>query len=223
MAISGAFINGATDTANASSYNFGSFSLGSAGMIVVVAEARASGNISVSSVTVDGASATIVSDNSNPSAVQNPVCIAVKEVSDGSRTVVVNYSSTALRAACQVYLVTGYASTTPSDTDSGYSAASPTSLTATLSFPANGFAIYGHLHGNTGLASFSAATEDYEAQIESLVDVSSGSKTGSSDPDTETVSWSTGANYGYAAAVWAPAAASSGAPHYYYQQQAAAV
>ncbi len=122
MALTLQYISSAASTADQTTYDFGNFSAGSDGLMIVVTGGRAATDRTVSSVSIGGTNGTIhVTSNANG----NALVIASRVVSAGSQDVSVTFSAGVLRAWCSVYLLTGYSSTTPADTDAANNADTP--------------------------------------------------------------------------------------------------
>lgn len=197
-----AYINTVRISSNLTIYDFGSFSAASDGLLIAVISAGRGGSTSVASVTIGGSAAAL---NVNPTTSRNAVGIASREVAAGSHNVTVTLSTGCLNGAVSVFLLTGYSSAIPADTDS-QETASGTSLGLSLDFPTNGIAVYGVICEATGDITWSAASEDADATIESPRAGAAAHKTASGAGNTETVSFASSAAAAVAA-VWAPAAA----------------
>lgn len=216
MALTLTYIGANTSGTNATTYDFGNFTAASDGLMIVFAGGRSASAHTLSSISIGGSAGSLVGGGA--SAIQSGA-IGYRVVSAGANNVTVTFSAGILRAGVQVYLLTGYASATPYDSDV-QTGNSP--LTATLDFPANGVAVYGALSNGAAGTTWSAASEDADTTITDNVNanIASAHKTASGAGNTETATKST-VEMVLSAAVWEPAAASSGNPHYYYQNQAA--
>lgn len=171
----------ATDTANSSSYTFSGLSLGSTAAdrhIVVCFECRGLGTTeTVTGVTVGGESATVIVTARDDDTNYHLACVAIVELPTGtSADVVVTLSSGALRAACQVYRLTGIDA---SEHDTGTGTSGTTSASADLDVPDGGVvvgcAVCGHASSGNADVTWSGLTEDVDVQVETFVDFSSGS------------------------------------------------
>ena len=186
------YITGASSSGYTTSYTFSSTSIGTASsdrLVVVVVEGRqAVVDRTVSSVTIGGVSATIVSAT-NVSG-RYPGCIAYLTVTSGTTAdIVVTFSgSTGSGCAIQVYTLTSLSSTTPVDSDQSGTVASPASVTLTTSSQGALIAGVGGNGGATGSISWTGPTEDYEVSPATGFRVGSASKdnTGTSETVTAT-------------------------------------
>lgn len=199
------YITTLSSTSDLTTYDFGDVSVPSDGTLVVIPTARAGATRTFSSISIGGSGASIVARNDS-GGVQTPAAIAVQNVSAGNRNVTVTFSAGMARCIAGVYLMTGHASNTPSDVSEIFNASATTSTGIDLDFPTDGYALYGIMvvvTGGTNIA-WSAATEESDANYESLVRVAYAKKTTSGAGNTETASYQSG-GVGIAAAVWAPA------------------
>lgn len=217
MALSLTYITTLSSATDASTYNFGNVTAASDGLLICVVVSRSASSTSVSSVSIGGTNGTIAVQNTS---VNNAAAIATRAVSAGAHNVTVNFGATMVRCGCGVYLLTGYNSATPVDTDVGQaSGATSNARVMTLDFPTNGVAVYGNFHGITDVTAWSAATEDYDASPESNARFSFAHKTASGAGNTETASWATLINDCGVAAVWQESTGGTTTPWYYMAQQ----
>lgn len=160
------FTDESVSAANASSYNFTTQALGSgttADHIIVAVVGLDNASFSLSSVTVDGQAATIVT-GANSALVTNHVLAAIAiapATANATGTINVTFNNALGRAAIGVYRVTGLLSTTPTDTGSDTGSAP----SDTLNISAGGIAVGVVTHNDTN-AAWTGLTERYEAGIE---------------------------------------------------------
>ena len=195
------YVTTLTSASDASSYNLGNVTAATDGLLVCVVVSRAGTAQNVSSVSIGGTNGALPVSNSG---VTNVAAIATRAVTAGSHNVTVNFTGTMARCGVGVYLLTGYASETPSDTDIGQSTSS-NSRALTMDFPTGGKAVYGLFDGNDSNVVWSAATENYDASPEANARFSFANKTASGAGNTETATWSAAANEVGVSAVWAEA------------------
>jgi hypothetical protein len=141
-------------------------------MIVGVGGGNSSA-ISVSSVSIGGTNGTLHTAGSY----QRCTAIASRAISAGAIAVSATFGSTSVRAACFVWLLTGYKSATPTASVSNGSDSSVTSIGATLSsIKGGGAAVYVHHHNGTGGTTWSSATERDDFAVESTSAMSAADK-----------------------------------------------
>lgn len=158
------FIGVVESANNATSYTFNTTAIGDAAadrlVALVIAGTGGSSTADLSSVTVNGNSATLATNFIDSFAAVGVAYIAVP--SGTTANIVVNYSSTGkARCAVAVYSITGQASNTPLDT---VSQADNTSIT--IDVPEGAAAIFGlSAAGTYAPTTWTGATEDWDAQI----------------------------------------------------------
>jgi hypothetical protein len=193
------YIGSASSSGNNTTYNFGNFTAPTAGLMIVAAVGDSGSSRTVSSISIGGSNGTL---HVNPSLETCPG-IASRVVSAGVQSVSATFSGGVSRAACFVWLLTGYSSATPTATASGGSNSSATSATVTLSsILARGVAIY--VAAAPASISWGTATRRDNLNMESGVFASGADKTAASNltSDSEVASWSTSGNAGAAGASW---------------------
>lgn len=202
-------INNGAIVSTGGSFNFGNFNAPSPGLMVVVAMGARSlnANRSVSSVSIGGTNGAIyVSQNVSGKSSANS--IAGRAVSSGNQNVTVNFSGNMDFASVAVFLLTGYSSETPTDTDNGSS--SGASATYTLDFATNSIAVYGMSHlAPTESTSWPAATGVLNANANSVCRHAAAHKTASGAGNTEVPTWTSSVSANRLAAVWDSAPAGS--------------
>jgi hypothetical protein len=204
MALAITHIGNAESGTDGTVFDYGNFNAPEAGLMVVVLSGYNTTAPTISSVSIGGTNGTVHVQASGHQRVT--LGIATREVSSGNQNVTVTFGSTSVISRVSVYLLTGYDSATPTDTDFQY-LDGVTSRTATLDFPADGIAVYGFQHQSNTTTSWGAASEDYDVNTEN-VNFSSAHKTASGAGNTETATASaTNARTSIIGAVWAPAAA----------------
>jgi hypothetical protein len=168
-----AFLQSASSTANATTYTFSSQNLGTAdaGRYIAVG-VGGRGFASISSVTVGGVSATIVSQLENGSS-SNVAGIAIAAVPTGTTgDIVVTWNEAGLRMGISVYRITNLTSPTISDV----STSTANDPSVTLDIPVNGIGMGMALaQTSSGTASWTGMTEDADFNVESQISLSSGS------------------------------------------------
>lgn len=176
------FLQGATDASDLTTYTFAAQNLGAAAggrHIIVCAQGRRTGtSATISSITVDGAPATIVDQVTN-TATNTAVCgIAIVALPSGtSGDIVVTFSSGMIRCAIQVYRATGINAT-------AYDTATSTTgdPSVALDVP-NGFAVGSGLTAASTTAVWTGLTEDYDVTIEGFSTATSASLETSPPPN----------------------------------------
>lgn len=192
------YITTVSSGTDATSYNFGNVTAASDGVIVCVAMARSGSNGEISTVSIGGTNGALHGGNTGAN---NFGVVATRAVSAGAHNITVTTSVTAVRCLVGVYLLTGYDSATPDDTDVGQSA-SATNRVLTLDYPSNGVGVYGAFHSNANANSWSSATENNEVFLESNGQFAVAQKSASGAGNTETVSWTSATNEFGIGAVW---------------------
>jgi hypothetical protein len=193
------YIGSNSSSANSGTYNFGNFTAPTAGLMIVAAVGDSGSNRTVSSISIGGSNGTL---HVNPSLETCPG-IASRVVSAGTNAVSVTFSGSVSRAACFVWLLTGYESAAAVATASGGSNSSATSATVTLSsILAGGVAIY--VAAAPASLSWGTATQRDNLNMESGAFASGADKTATSrlTSDSEVASWSTSGNAGAAGVSW---------------------
>lgn len=144
--------------------SFGNFTAAEAGLMIVVAwSVSGSTGDEVASCTIGGSAATANVRTLDTSSSRSAAAVFSLEVSSGAQEVIVNYTTAPRACGVAVYLLTGYSSTTPNDTDAAIGTTSATSISATLNIPAGGVAVFIGATQNDGSGyTFSSATEDAE-------------------------------------------------------------
>jgi len=214
-----AFLQGAGDASDLTTYTFASQNLGTADAnryIIVCAQGRAATDRTISSITVQGISSSAIVSTNNGG---NAIGIAIFAVPTGTTgDIVVAYSDTMLRSAIQVFSVIGVDSTTPHDSGTS-TAASPT---YDIDVPAGGFAIGTAVAGTTGGHTWTGLTANYSEITESAFRASAASESFVSTQTDLTVSVSVGAIQPAGVFVsWGPAATGGAVPVFvnHYRQQ----
>jgi hypothetical protein len=159
------FLQGASSTANQTSYTFASQNFGTASAtryIAAVVGQRGANNIV--SVTIGGVAATIVAQ-SNQSI--DSAAIAIAAVPTGATgDVVVTWNTTALRMALGLYRITQITNATPFDVITS-TAANPS---ANLDIPVNGIALaVSKVQGTPSTMVWTGLTESYEVEVEGQI------------------------------------------------------
>jgi hypothetical protein len=155
-----------SSTSNSNSYTFSSIDFGTTGLVVVVVGVENDNTSNISSVTIDGNSASqaIVSTNSTGSRQQQAIYYAV--VTNTTGDIAISCSNTQLNCAIGVWTITNYTSTTPIDTKGGTSNSASMGLT-TSSLPAGAVGIVGwgnQTYDGRGVG-WVNATERYDKDI----------------------------------------------------------
>ena len=115
----------------------------------------------MSSVSIGGTNATIYGQAGDATSGTNVAAIVGRVVSAGSHNVTVVWGGAMTRMAAGVYLVEGYASTTPYDVDVKTAGMLVFSLSSSLDYPDQGKGIYGACLSATGAsATWSAASAE---------------------------------------------------------------
>jgi hypothetical protein len=171
MAVALTHTANAVDPSNLTTYSFASQSFGAAEVgdyIVIAIASRSTAARTISSVTVDGEAASVVSDGSTNAFVDFPndggssqaALYIAPATGDASGTVSVTFSAGMVRCGIGVFLLTGAATTaTEVETDTG------SNPSVTLNIGAGGAAL-GALF-STATSAWSNLTERYDQTIES--------------------------------------------------------
>jgi len=144
---------------DASSFTFSSQTLGAGKIVVLVGGANESA--SLSSVTVDGNTASLLADIS-PGGSKRLSVLQYNGNTSSSGDVVVTYSGTQGRCGIGVYLVTGAADSATDNLE----ATATSAPSIALDCPANGVIIAAALTENNNSVSWSGVTEDFEVSTE---------------------------------------------------------
>jgi hypothetical protein len=174
MAGAVAIVDSGADASNQTTYTFASKSLGTAAAdryIIVGVQHRGAVNRTVSSLTVDGISATQVHTIDRSASRVDIWIAAVPTGTTGD--VVVTFNSSNSRCVIQVWRAVGIDGSAPHDiADSNAAANDPT---ATIDVPAGGVAVgCGMCNGATASATWSGLAEDYDANTELTMTAGSG-------------------------------------------------
>jgi hypothetical protein len=177
MSAAKAFLQTATDTANATTYTFSSQNLGTASSdryILVGIGSRAAGTTeaTINSVTVGGVSATIPVQRSVRPVNLSIAGFAIAAVPTGTTgDIVITFSREMLRCGIVAYAITGN-NASASDTDSGASA----DPSVNLDIPADGVAFGMAVTARTATGgSWSGLTSDFDFVVEGNTQMSSAS------------------------------------------------
>lgn len=208
MAVTPTFINSASSSTDATSYDFGNFNAAEDGLMVV--GGAVPGGDEFLSISIGGSSGTeVVQTNDGDGDVH---CgIFAREVSSGNRNVTANPNGSRSWCAAAVWLLTGYESATAFSVSQADLSAGGTSIIAEdLDIPANGAAIYIHAHAQASTVTWSSATEAADLSPEAGYQVSGAHKTSASEllNHDETASWTGSVTRAIAGAAWAPVGAS---------------
>jgi hypothetical protein len=159
-----AYIGFAADFSNATIYTFTDEDIGSeaASRIVVVACHSDGGNVTLSSVTIGGNAASLITTGGT-----QPRCaLAYLVVPTGTTaTIVVTWSGGVTRSRIDVWSLKGMGSSTPIDTDAPATATTTTS-TVTLDLPTGSFGVAAASHGSDVTAAWDVGFEEYDASVE---------------------------------------------------------
>jgi hypothetical protein len=192
-----AFINSASSTANATTYDFGNFTAPSAGLMVVIAAASGAAGAAISSISIGGTNGQLHISNVD-------LGIGSREVSAGAQNVTVAWSASRTQAGCSVYFITKYRQRAPWHIRNGSFVAGVTQEQIALNIPVRGVAIFGNMHSGTAVSAWSSATENLDLTIESAIKFTTAMKTSLGDIDghVETVSWTGTQNSESAGVSW---------------------
>lgn len=168
---------------NATSYNLGNVNMPSAGLAVVFHYADMSADFVISTCSIGGTNANIVRASQGCG-------MSYTVVSAGNNNITITFPSQAIRCAVGVWLITSYLSTTSTDHNDNFNAATASHGMA-LTIKSGGVAIWGNKHGNTNVTSWANATEAFDGSVESSVVVTGASYAAPSGTTrTATASWS---------------------------------
>ena len=163
------YIGGTNNTSTSNTYTFTNASIGGPGLIVLACQAEGdnSEDVSLSSVTVGGSSATIHTNQ----AARSFVGIASFRVASGTTaTVVVNYTAgtTPSRMRLSVYRIQDNVSDTPVQTLTNYSASSRTSASLAFNSANDAVGVFGATHEQgSGTFTWTNATERFDTIVSS--------------------------------------------------------
>lgn len=193
------FLQTAFDNASASTYTFASQNLGTAdsGRYIVVGCSGRVGS-AISSITVAGATATIV-ETTNPGGA-NIYGLAIAYVPTGtSGDVVITFGSTQARCGIAMWRLVNLDSATPHDTLSAVG----NDPTGTIDVPDGGVLIaYSANGGGLSVNSWTGVTEDFDQQYELSHSAGSDAFASSETGRTVTVDWTGNDNAGMVAGSW---------------------
>lgn len=176
-ALTGAFLQDTTNTADLTTYTFASQNLGTADTdrcIIVIAISRKAGAAhTLSSASIGGVSATIIQNQNNQVTNSDTAAMFSAIVPTGTTgDIVVTWSTTVLRTAIMAYRVVGVDSCTTPYASAASTASDPS---VSLDVPAGGFAVGGGLSAAATTATWTGLTENADATLESFVTYSSAS------------------------------------------------
>ena len=162
------FISNVSQNTTATTWNpSGTFSVPYDGLLVVAGGCWMDGGATrtITSMDIGGNSGTPESRVTN--ATYNPCAIRVLEVSAGDIdvTMTINSSGTA-RWHMAAWLLRGYQSTTPYDTEANASTSNSSSKSVTMNLPEDGVAVIMHTHWQTSGTSWTNATEEFDAVVD---------------------------------------------------------
>lgn len=217
MATGLTYLQQASDASNLTTYTFASQSLGATAadrrIVVCVGAWRASGALSVSSVTVGGVSAALVSTDGGSDRWRTEIWIA--EVPTGTTgDVVVTLAAAGIRCSVDLFRLVDADFTAAADAD-GNVAQNPS---VTLDVPAGGCAVGVVNSGwstNAGTVSWAGLTEQSDAQVETFVRASAAGDNFASQQTGLAITCTTSGTVTHsgtsgAFASWGPAAAGGG-------------
>lgn len=204
------YIATAESGSNASSYTFSGVSIGTATsdrlVVVVVTSADTGGNTAaLSSVTIGGNAATIHVSSGTSEFITAVASLLVP--TGTTANIVLNFSNSIGRAACQTYRVWDYNDATPNATSTSGGTTNATSRSATVAIPSTGgVAVYGVMCDGSRSVTWTNATEDMEDQAfpgaeNQTRSTASRTSTGS-DSTSVTASWGTSVLSSLSAASW---------------------
>lgn len=201
------YVGTSTSTTGASTYTFSSTSIGDADptRLVVVAVASTCGTAfaALTSGTIDGSSATLVAA-AGATRYSATGIIALVVPSGTAVDIAVTFDNTMEHCSISVYRLVNYGSATANDTDATNTGPA-TSVTCTLDIPTNGVAIFAHSHAVTGNTTFSSASEDYDADLETRRTAAAHKTvTSALSAHAESASWTGSSSGGMSAASWGP-------------------
>jgi hypothetical protein len=172
------YLNSASNTANATTYDFGNFTAARNGLMIVGVGGGNSSAISISSISIGGTSLTPLTAGT----FQRCTAIAALMVTAGAIDVQATFSSTSVRAVAFVWLLTGMRSSAPTFAASNGSNSNVTSISASLQLiKAGGIAVYVIHHNGTGTVSWGAATERDDFAVEATSAFAGADKSESED------------------------------------------
>jgi hypothetical protein len=158
------FVTQTGSASNAGTYTFTDMAIGEAydSRIVVVAVHSDGGNAALSSVTIGGNLATIITTGSTA-----PRCaLAYLVVPTGTTaTIVINWSTGVGRTGVATWSLTGMGSSTPIDTDAPATTTTTASV-VTLDLPTGSFGVAAASHGGNNTASWDVGFEEYDVALE---------------------------------------------------------
>lgn len=170
--------------------SFGNIVVPSPGLVIVLTALRGDSSGNVSGISIGGNAAGLVSGLGSGTIKRG---IGYLECVAGTHNVTVTLSAQGgnVRNALGAWLLTGYISATPADTNVS-NTSSGTSKTATLDIPARGIAVYAEHHANTNATTWSAATKRSQEAIQSsrIVSFADKNSIGAMIADVVTASWS---------------------------------
>lgn len=186
------YLGSASSTADAITYDFGNFTATNGLMIVAAAGRTSSASVarSLDVASIGGTNGTVHA-STGTSLRGGSLGIGSRAVAAGATNVTVTWSGTCLRSAVFVWMLTGYLSETPTDTDVQWDDTNRTSFAATIDLPAGGVAVYVSMHNNTNATTWSAAGSTDDLSIESATRLSAASVSvvGAEAGHVETASW----------------------------------
>lgn len=164
------YIGQATDTADATTYDFGNFTIPSAGLLIVgVMARRTSVDEQVSSIEIDGTTISGASLLGRTAADRSKAAFAAVEVAAGSRNVQATFPTDQQRAAAFVWLAENLNSTTPVDEDEQAPVPTETTIaSASISVEADGFALYLASGSAAASCTWSDASERFDGTVDGL-------------------------------------------------------
>lgn len=204
------YINAVEDASNLTTYNFGSFTIPRAGLLIAAISARRGGVTvmrTVSSISIDGNSAAPDFQASASSVSVSPAAFRGHVVAAGSRNVSATFSGDVSRAFAFVFLLENYSSATPYDTDGVNDNTTRDNIDVTLDIPAGGVAIYLPITGSSSALTFTYSTATKTVDLDAGGDggnSSSGHKTSAAAlmGHVENISWGTATNSSAIGASW---------------------
>ena len=192
-----AYVTSATTSGSGATATYTSTSIGTASndrLVVVGATCDSAAGVAnqITSITIDGNSATI---HENPSGGRAPTAIASLLVTSGTTaTIVVTASASCNRQSIDVWNLTNYLSATPYSVSGGQNLSTTgTSVAVTLDLPDNGAALFvAQRRGSSETMNWSSATEDSQYGLfNNRITAAHKTTSNSISSHTETVSWTT--------------------------------
>lgn len=182
------YIGSASNATDGTVFDMGSFTAPTDGLMIVCAGSRnTAGSLEITDVSIGGSSGTLHATNG---AFSRQSAIASRVVAAGAQNVTVTVSGTVLHCIVFVWLLTNYASATPTHALAGSAGVGATSGSVTVNLPAGGIGVFMVLHADTTEETWTGGPIEQDAvTVETARATSAYAKVGPAQTIRGTATW----------------------------------